>query len=110
MSVYWKTKKRLNHWFFVYSYRSQVELRKLKRNGIIIAEALARYMYNLSEKVILIFDYRFLFNFISIWIGDSSFFYPLLGLAKRRAGVQGPFGKVPGYFDQYAKTNADIWC
>ncbi|XP_044027553.1 nicalin-1-like isoform X2 [Siniperca chuatsi] len=29
---------------------SQVDFRKLKRNGIIIAEALARYMYNLSDK------------------------------------------------------------
>uniref|UniRef100_A0A3Q3E5V4 Nicalin n=1 Tax=Labrus bergylta TaxID=56723 RepID=A0A3Q3E5V4_9LABR len=29
---------------------SQVDLRKLKRNGIIIAEALAHYMYNLSDK------------------------------------------------------------
>lgn len=34
------------------SYRSQVDLRKLKRNGIIVAEVLARYMYNLSDKVI----------------------------------------------------------
>lgn len=34
------------------SRRSQVDLRKLKRNGIIVAEALARYMYNLSDKVI----------------------------------------------------------
>lgn len=34
------------------SHRSQVDLRKLKRNGIIVAEALARYMYNLSDKVI----------------------------------------------------------
>uniref|UniRef100_A0A674MH68 Nicalin n=1 Tax=Takifugu rubripes TaxID=31033 RepID=A0A674MH68_TAKRU len=31
---------------------SQVDLRKLKRNGMIVAEALARYMYNLSDKVI----------------------------------------------------------
>ncbi|XP_031703938.1 nicalin-1 [Anarrhichthys ocellatus] len=30
---------------------SQVDYRKMKRNGIIIAEALARYMYNLSNKV-----------------------------------------------------------
>uniref|UniRef100_A0AAQ5YH50 BOS complex subunit NCLN n=1 Tax=Amphiprion ocellaris TaxID=80972 RepID=A0AAQ5YH50_AMPOC len=30
---------------------SQVDFRKLKRNGIIIAEALAWYMYNLSDKV-----------------------------------------------------------
>ncbi|XP_042366984.1 nicalin-1-like [Plectropomus leopardus] len=29
---------------------SQVDFRKMKRNGIIIAEALARYMYNLSDK------------------------------------------------------------
>ncbi|XP_073325225.1 BOS complex subunit ncln [Pagrus major] len=29
---------------------SQVDFRKLKRNGVIIAEALARYMYNLSDK------------------------------------------------------------
>ncbi|XP_069571505.1 BOS complex subunit ncln [Brachyistius frenatus] len=29
---------------------SQVDFRKLKRNGIIIAEALGRYMYNLSDK------------------------------------------------------------
>ncbi|XP_008304720.1 nicalin-1 [Stegastes partitus] len=29
---------------------SQVDFRKLKRNGIIIAEALARFMYNLSDK------------------------------------------------------------
>ncbi|TWW61710.1 nicalin-1-like isoform X1 [Takifugu flavidus] len=29
---------------------SQVDLRKLKRNGMIVAEALARYMYNLSDK------------------------------------------------------------
>ncbi|XP_071402787.1 BOS complex subunit NCLN [Centroberyx affinis] len=29
---------------------SQVDFRKLKRNGIIIAESLARYMYNLSDK------------------------------------------------------------
>ncbi|XP_034022979.1 nicalin-1 [Thalassophryne amazonica] len=29
---------------------SQVDIRKLKRNGIIIAETLARYMYNLSVK------------------------------------------------------------
>ncbi|XP_061583776.1 nicalin-1-like [Cololabis saira] len=29
---------------------SQVDLRKLKRNSIIVAEALARYMYNLSDK------------------------------------------------------------
>lgn len=34
------------------SHRSQVDLRKLKRNGMIVAEALARYMYNLSDKVI----------------------------------------------------------
>lgn len=34
------------------SHRSQVDLRKLKRNGVIVAEALARYMYNLSDKVI----------------------------------------------------------
>lgn len=37
---------------FMSSHRSQVDLRKLKRNGIIVAEALARYMYNLSDKVI----------------------------------------------------------
>lgn len=29
---------------------SKVDVRKLKRNGIIIAEALARYVYNLSDK------------------------------------------------------------
>ncbi|XP_072239289.1 BOS complex subunit ncln [Leuresthes tenuis] len=29
---------------------TQVDFRKLKRNGIIIAETLARYMYNLSDK------------------------------------------------------------
>ncbi|XP_029947274.1 nicalin-1 [Salarias fasciatus] len=29
---------------------SQVDFRRLKRNGIIVAEALARYMYNLSDK------------------------------------------------------------
>ncbi|XP_046881560.1 nicalin-1-like [Hypomesus transpacificus] len=29
---------------------SQVDLRKFKRNGIIIAESLARFMYNLSDK------------------------------------------------------------
>ncbi|XP_077385973.1 BOS complex subunit ncln-like isoform X3 [Festucalex cinctus] len=29
---------------------SQVDLRKIKRNGIIIAEALARHMYNFSDK------------------------------------------------------------
>ncbi|XP_054640714.1 nicalin-1-like isoform X2 [Dunckerocampus dactyliophorus] len=29
---------------------SQVDFRKLKRNGVIIAEALARYMYHLSDK------------------------------------------------------------
>ncbi|XP_035008058.1 nicalin-1-like [Hippoglossus stenolepis] len=29
---------------------SQVDFRKMKRNGIIIAEALAQYMYNLSDK------------------------------------------------------------
>ncbi|TKS70901.1 Nicalin-1 Nicastrin-like protein 1 [Collichthys lucidus] len=29
---------------------SQVDFRKLKRNGVIIAEALARYMFNLSDK------------------------------------------------------------
>ncbi|XP_054473225.1 nicalin-1-like [Anoplopoma fimbria] len=29
---------------------SQVDFRKMKRNGIIIAEALARFMYNLSDK------------------------------------------------------------
>ncbi|KAM7401797.1 hypothetical protein PAMP_017076 [Pampus punctatissimus] len=29
---------------------AQVDFRKLKRNGIIIAEALARYMFNLSDK------------------------------------------------------------
>nr|XP_046241283.1 nicalin-1-like [Scatophagus argus] len=29
---------------------SQVDFRKMKRNGIIIAETLARYMYNLSDK------------------------------------------------------------
>ncbi|XP_070815279.1 BOS complex subunit NCLN [Chaetodon trifascialis] len=29
---------------------SQVDFRKLRRNGVIIAEALARYMYNLSDK------------------------------------------------------------
>lgn len=31
--------------------RSQVDLRKLKRNGVVVAEALARFMYELSEKV-----------------------------------------------------------
>lgn len=36
---------------FMSSHRSQVDLRKLKRNGMIVAEALARYMYNLSDKV-----------------------------------------------------------
>ncbi|KAM6947948.1 BOS complex subunit ncln [Lycodopsis pacificus] len=30
---------------------SQVDYRKMKRNGLIIAEALARYMYNLSDKI-----------------------------------------------------------
>uniref|UniRef100_A0AAR2JFD9 BOS complex subunit NCLN n=1 Tax=Pygocentrus nattereri TaxID=42514 RepID=A0AAR2JFD9_PYGNA len=30
---------------------SQVDIRKLKRNTVIIAESLARYMYNLSDKV-----------------------------------------------------------
>ncbi|XP_068171464.1 nicalin-1-like [Antennarius striatus] len=29
---------------------SQVDLKKLKRNGIILAEALARFMYNISDK------------------------------------------------------------
>ncbi|XP_041814920.1 nicalin-1 [Chelmon rostratus] len=29
---------------------SQMDFRKLRRNGVIIAEALARYMYNLSDK------------------------------------------------------------
>ncbi|KAM3622057.1 uncharacterized protein V6R79_019858 [Siganus canaliculatus] len=29
---------------------SQVDFRKMKRNGVIIAETLARYMYNLSDK------------------------------------------------------------
>uniref|UniRef100_A0A3Q1JN01 BOS complex subunit NCLN n=1 Tax=Anabas testudineus TaxID=64144 RepID=A0A3Q1JN01_ANATE len=29
---------------------SQIDFRRLKRNGIIVAEALARYMYNLSDK------------------------------------------------------------
>ncbi|XP_040014994.1 nicalin-1 [Xiphias gladius] len=29
---------------------SQVDFRKLKRNGVIVAEALAQYMYNLSDK------------------------------------------------------------
>lgn len=29
---------------------SQVDIRKLKRNGVIIAESLARFMYNLSDK------------------------------------------------------------
>ena len=28
-----------------------MDFRKLKRNGVILAEALARYMYNLSDKV-----------------------------------------------------------
>lgn len=28
-----------------------MDFRKLKRNGVVIAEALARYMYNLSDKV-----------------------------------------------------------
>lgn len=37
---------------FVSSHRSQMDFRKLRRNGVIIAEALARYMYNLSDKVI----------------------------------------------------------
>uniref|UniRef100_A0AAR2K8L1 BOS complex subunit NCLN n=1 Tax=Pygocentrus nattereri TaxID=42514 RepID=A0AAR2K8L1_PYGNA len=32
---------------------SQVDIRKLKRNTVIIAESLARYMYNLSDKDIL---------------------------------------------------------
>lgn len=36
---------------FVSSHRSHVDFRKLKRNGVIIAEALARYMFNLSDKV-----------------------------------------------------------
>lgn len=31
--------------------RSQVDLRKLKRNGVVVAEALARFMYGLSDKV-----------------------------------------------------------
>ncbi|XP_034389306.1 nicalin-1 [Cyclopterus lumpus] len=30
---------------------SQVDFRKMKRNGVIIAEALARYMYNISDEV-----------------------------------------------------------
>lgn len=38
--------------------RSQVDLRKLKRNGVIVAEALARFMYRLSEKVTIEFDYH----------------------------------------------------
>ena len=36
---------------FCVFHRSQVDFRKLKRNGVVIAEALARYMYNLSDKV-----------------------------------------------------------
>lgn len=35
----------------VFLGRSQVDLRKLKRNGVIVAEALARFMYGLSDKV-----------------------------------------------------------
>lgn len=28
-----------------------MDIRKLKRNTVVVAEALARYMYNLSDKV-----------------------------------------------------------
>lgn len=32
-------------------FRAQVDIRKLKRNAVIVAESLARFMYNLSDKV-----------------------------------------------------------
>uniref|UniRef100_H3C2U5 Nicalin n=1 Tax=Tetraodon nigroviridis TaxID=99883 RepID=H3C2U5_TETNG len=41
---------RSEHRVSILDTLSQVDLRKLKRNGIVVAEALARYMYNLSDK------------------------------------------------------------
>lgn len=37
--------------YFICTCRSRVDFRKLKRNTVIVAEALARYMYKLSDKV-----------------------------------------------------------
>lgn len=39
--------------FDVSPFRSQVDLRKLKENGLIIAETMARFIFNLSDKVII---------------------------------------------------------
>jgi len=47
--------KWLMHHFSSHSFscifRAQVDIRKLKRNAVIVAESLARFVYNLSDKV-----------------------------------------------------------
>lgn len=89
-----------------------MDFRKLKRNGVVIAEALARYMYNLSDKVdkcmetecvcpsteTVVFHHLFIYLFVylsSILMCVSSFHNLLQGHAKRCAGLQGPDGNFP---------------
>ncbi len=83
-----------------------MDFRKLKRNGIIIAEALTRYMYNLSDKVIKCMTTQCMsphtktvvvlyhFCFISFPQCVIQLYYHPQGFTKRCAGFQGPHGKL----------------
>lgn len=90
-----------------------MDFRKLKRNGIIIAEALARYMYNLSDKVTECMKTQHTVNIIKAESIFSlrqhcfkiamlmchncvrvCFFFPQ-GFTKGCASFQGPAGKFP---------------
>lgn len=87
-----------------------MDFRKLKRNGIIIAEALARYMYNLSDKVTeymktqhtvniikaeSIFSLRrYCFKIAMLMCHNCVLFFHI-GFTEGCASFQGPAGKFP---------------
>lgn len=60
---------------FLFKFRSQVDIQKLCRNTKIIAEALARVIYNLTEKV-WAFQFLHVFYVVACGIngGKMSFF------------------------------------
>lgn len=106
--ILWKdSAKRHIKDVFVSSLRSQVDSRKMKRNGIIIAEALARYMYNFSDKVIEIptNNWMHLSYLHILWLNIPSSFYCVInldyilqGFTKRYASFQGSIGKLASLF------------
>lgn len=79
-----------------------MDIRKLKRNAVIVAEALVRYMYNLSDKVRgkLCGDFFFLHlkccqRVAEVLMLLTSFAFSLFygaGFSKRIASLQGKFG------------------